>query len=96
MELMKSMTSSEQNASALHETVPDLQNEAQTCAQTSTPAAQRRSRPVRFRLIDIDGFPVGIYDTAQQAAEAAAKLWSGVEQRNHENGRDGWDLEAVK
>lgn len=53
-------------------------------------------KPVRYRLIDKDGIAFGPYPSAQAAAEMAAQLWPGVEQRDHENGRDGWDIEVLK
>lgn len=50
----------------------------------------------RYRLISPDGADAGTFNSVQEAASAAAMHWPGVEQRNHENGRDGWDLEAIR
>lgn len=88
------MTSSEQNASALHETVPDLQNEAQTCAQTSTPAAQPRSGPVLYELIDKDGKVIGTDSSAAFLADMAKIKWPDQEQDPDRTGA-GWDVQVV-
>lgn len=56
-----------------------------------------QERPVRYRLISPDGHPVHpIFTTAQEAANAAGTLYPGVSQRDHDNGAEGWDLEAVR
>lgn len=61
-----------------------------------TPVTQRRSRPVRYRLINPDGHAMGTFDTALEAASAAGGFWPGVGQRDHDNGSEGWDIEAVQ
>lgn len=55
-----------------------------------------QERPVRYRLISPEGKPCGDYHTAQEAARTAEAFWPGVSQRDHDNGADGWDIEAVR
>lgn len=50
----------------------------------------------RFRLISPLGEPSGTFETAQEAAHAAGTYWPGVEQREHDNGGAGWDIEVVR
>lgn len=54
------------------------------------------NHPVRYRLISPDGNPMGTFDTAQEAASAAAGFWPGIGQRDHDNGSAGWDIEVVR
>lgn len=37
-----------------------------------------------------------ILEAAREAAEAAGRYWPGVSQRDHDNGAEGWDIEAVQ
>lgn len=39
---------------------------------------------------------MGTFDTALEAASAAGGFWPGVGQRDHDNGSEGWDIEAVQ
>lgn len=47
----------------------------------------------RYRLIDKDGNPVGIFDTANEAALEAKRRWPEQEQDEEHNGT-GWDVQA--
>jgi len=49
-------------------------NDAGTPARSGTPLTQRRSGPVRYRLISPDGQSIGIFNAAQEAASAAGDL----------------------
>lgn len=54
------------------------------------------SRDVRYQLISPSGRKLGIYNSALEAASAAGGFWPGVAQRDHDNGTEGWDIEAVR
>lgn len=73
---------------------PERMNDKGTCSETDTPLTQPGSRPVRYRLISPDGYGVGTFPTATEAASAAAGFWPGVGQ-DETNSGFGWDIETV-
>lgn len=56
----------------------------------------RVTHKIRFRLISPEGQPMDTFATAGEAARAAGSLWPGIEQRDHDNGGAGWDIEVVR
>ena len=61
----------------------------------STPEAQSRSRPVRYRLWSRESIPFGPFPTALAAAEWARSTWPDQVQDEGLNGV-GWDIEAIR
>lgn len=54
-------------------------------------------KPPQFRLIDPNGnFSGYTAESVQFLAGIANNLWPGVEQRDFDNGRGGWDIEAAQ
>lgn len=50
---------------------------------------------VRFRLVSPNGHGMGIFDSAQEAASAAAGFWPGTPQDEERLGF-GWDIEVIR
>lgn len=69
-------------------------NESETNPKSGTPVTQRRSGPVRFRLISPSGHSMGTFDTALEAASASSGFWPGIGQDEDRTGA-GWDIEVV-
>lgn len=73
----------------LQNSTADLQNNAETCAPTSTKSAQRSSRPVRYELLITTS--IGPFDTYQQAVEHVDRFYPSFQHDQDRNGHS-WDI----
>lgn len=69
-------------------------NEDRTCANPSTPRAQKGSGPVRVEVIDRFGQMHGPFKCLVDAAAYVKRMWPDQEQDEDRAGR-GWDVQVV-
>ncbi len=65
-----------------------------TDSKSGTPLTQRRSGPVRYKLVSNDGRSVATNASARYLSELAGRLWPDQEQDPDRTGW-GWDIQIV-
>lgn len=70
-------------------------NDSATSAQSRQVLTQRRSRPVRFRLLSKNGIPHGTYPCPDDARMEAERLELG-DPNTSDDEPNGWFLESTK
>lgn len=70
------------------------QNDAGTCGESGTKLTQRRSGPVRYEVVAMNGTRRGNFETANAAAWWARDVWPDQSQDPDRTGK-GWDVQVV-